>query len=278
MKNTITGAMVVLGLCGCAVNGFEKFYMPLPGSETIHSQPWIEPATGEPEVYAYSNNPQADVLRAEEEGYLQIGTAAFYGPPATMTKAELFAQAERLGAALVLIHSQYKDTISGVVPWSVPNPPQVSTVSSNGTVSSYGSGGYATGTYSGESTITTPGGTTTYAIPYSISRNDMVATFWVRQDVSKVRLGAYVQELPDALREKLQRNTGVVVAFVVRDTPAFDANILRDDVILKIGGEDVIDPQGFKSQVAELQGQTVKIELLRRDTPKVVTVTLRTPS
>jgi hypothetical protein len=195
-----------------------------------------------------------------------------------MTRQELLAQATRLGAVLVLVHSQYKDTISGSIPWSVPNPPQVSTVTTNGTVSSYGPGGYASGTYSGEGTITTPGGVTTYEMPYTISRNDMVATFWVHEDVSKLRLGANVIELPDALRVKLQRNTGVVVVVVIRDTPAFDANILRGDVILKIGGQDVIDPQSFRAQLAEFEGQAVKIQLLRGETPKTITVTLRKPS
>lgn len=278
MRNIIIGTVATLGLCGCAVNGFEKFYMPTPGSETVHSLPWIEPAVGNPEIYAYSSDPRSDNIRAAEAGYVLIGSSAFYGPPATMTTAELRAQAKRVGASLVLIHSKYKDTISGVVPWSVPNPPQVSTVTSNGTVSSYGPGGFATGTYSGESTITTPGGVSTYDIPYSISRYDMLATFWVRQDISKLRLGADVHNLPDALRSKLQRNTGVVVTAVIRDTPAFDANILRGDVILKIDGQDVIDGRDFMSQLKEFQGQTVKIRLLRDGATKTLTVTLRNPS
>ena len=222
-----------------------------------------------------SDNAALANLRAEENGYLMIGSSSFYGPPATMTKAQLVAEAKKLGAALVLIHSQYKDTISGTVPYTVANPPQVSTVTTSGTVNAYGSGGYTTGNYSGQGTITTPGGTTTYGIPYSVSRNDVVATFWVHQDASKIRLGVTYGPLPDAIRSRLQRNTGVIAVAIVRGTPAFNANILRDDIILKIGGEDVIDPKGFSDQLTKFAGQKVDIELIRGDAPKTLTVTLR---
>ena len=158
------------------------------------------------------------------------------------------------------------------------NPPVLQQPAS-GTVSSYGSGGYATGNYSGQGTIVTPGGTSTYAIPYSVSRNHVVATFWVRQDASQIRLGVNYAPLPDAVRTKLQRNTGVIAVAVVRGTPAFNANILRDDVILKIAGEDVVDVKGFDEQLTRFGGQRVEIELMRGDAPKTVSVTLnrRTP-
>lgn len=274
MRHTLIGAIALLAISGCAVNGFEKYYMPDPGSEAVYSNPRFEHYNGEPKIYAYSNDPRSDNLRAEEDGYVQIGISSFYGPPATMTKADLIAQAAHVHAALVLVHSQYKDTVSGAIPWTVQNPPQISTVRSNGTVNSFGPGGYATGTYSGQSTITTPGGFTTYQIPYSVSRNDTVATFWVHQDMSKVSLGVLYGPLPDAVSTKLQRNTGIIVLSVVRGTPAFDANILRGDVILKIAGEDVINPQGFSQQLTDLSGQTVKLQLLRDDIQKTITVTL----
>ncbi len=175
---------------------------------------------------------------------------------------------------MVLVHSQYKDTVSGVIPYTVANPPQVSTVTASGTVSSYGSGGYATGNYSGQGTVVTPGGTSTYAIPYSVSRNDVVATFWAHLDPSKIRFGAFYLPLPDAIRAKLQRNTGLVTVAVISGTPAFNANILKDDILLKINGEDVIDIHSFDGQVAKFEGQRVDIELMRGDTPKTISLTL----
>jgi len=270
---TITAAALLVA-SGCHTNGFEKYYSPLPGSETTKNSPWIEHSTAEPKVYTYSEDPKSDNLRAAEDGYIMVGSSSFYGPTKNMTKAQLRDEAKRVGASLVLVHSQYKDTLSGVVPWTVQNPPQVSTFNTTGTLSAYGTGGYSTGTYSGQSTMTSPGGSTTYAIPYSVSRNDVVATFWVRQDPSKIRLGVNTVPLPEDMRTKLQRNTGVVAAAVIRGTPAFNANILRGDVILKIGGENVIDPRGFSEQLTKFEGQTVNIELLRGETTKTIAVTL----
>jgi hypothetical protein len=264
----------LLILSGCAANGFEKYYSPRPNSEALKKDPRMEHPTGEPKVYTYSDDPKSDNLRAVEAGYVLMGSSSFYGPPAIMTQAQLLAAAKKLGAAMVLVHSQYKDTISGVVPYTVANPPQMSTVNTSGTVNTYGSGGYATGNYSGQSTVMTPGGTSTYNIPYSVSRNDVVATFWVHQNPSTYRLGVIPGPLPEAIRAKLQRNTGIIAVAILQGTPAFNANILRDDVILKIGGEEVIDPPGFMALMTKFAGHKVDIELLRNDTPKTITVTL----
>lgn len=275
MKYLLIGLVSLGILSGCAVNGFRKYYIPSPRTGILQHRSEFENYSGEPRIYVYSNNPQSDNLRAEEDGYIQIGISTFYGPPATMTKADLVDQAKRVHASLVLIHSKYKDTISSAIPWNVPNPPRISTVTTNGTVNSYGPGGYATGTYSGQSTITSPGGVTTYEIPYSITRNDMVATFWARLDVSKDILGVLFNSLPDSVRMKLQRNTGVIVVVVLHDTPAFDSNILRGDVITGINGQEVIDPQGFSQQLKQFAGQTAHIAILRHGKPDIITVTLR---
>ena len=44
--------------------------------------------------------------------------------------------------------------------------------------------------------------------------------------------------------------------------------IPEEDVILKIGGEDVIDPYGFEGQLIKFEGRTVDIELLRGATSR----------
>jgi len=48
---------------------------------------------------------------------------------------------------------EYVDTLSGVVPYTVANPPVVSTVNTPGTGNTYGSGGYASGNYDSSGTI-----------------------------------------------------------------------------------------------------------------------------
>jgi membrane-associated protease RseP (regulator of RpoE activity) len=270
LKTCILMVLAAIAIAGCATNGFEKFYQPAQIAPTAH----IQPFSGEPAIYTYSDNPKADVVHAQENGYIKIGYASFYGPDRVMTRDQLVAQAKRVGAAMVLVHSQYKDTLSGVVPYTVANPMQVSTVNTNGTVNANGPGGNVTGTYSGQSTVMTPGGTTTYAIPYAVNRNDTVATFWARQDPRSIRLGVLYESLSDDLRAKLQRNSGVVAVGIAKGSPAFAANILKGDVILKIGGEDVIDREGFAEQLKRFAGQGVDLGILRGDAAKTIHVTL----
>jgi S1-C subfamily serine protease len=158
------------------------------------------------------------------------------------------------------------DTLSGVVPYSVANPPVVSTVNTSGTVNGYG--------YNSTGTITTPGGYSTYAIPYSVSRNTFYASYWVKQDPRKLHLGVSPAPLSDELRRKLERNTGVMIAVVIRDTPAFKANILEGDVVLKVNGADVVDPPSFIAQLTQWAGKTVTLDVMRGDRPRSITVTL----
>jgi C-terminal processing protease CtpA/Prc len=237
----ITLVLLVVSLTGCATNGFEKFYTSTPGSETVRSNPAFEKPTGELKVFIYSADPKHDNEIANEAGYVMIGSSSFYGPQKIMTKEQLREQAKNVGASMVIIQSKYKDTTSGAIPVAFANQ------------------------YSATAT----------AIPYQVSRNDTVATFWVHRDVSQMHLGAFYGPLPDDLRAKLQRNTGLVVRAVVSGSPAFNANVLRGDIILKISGEDVIDGPSFQKQIERMAGQTVSLDILRGDAPKTILVPLR---
>ena len=260
-------------LSGCA-SGFEKFYTPAPNAQATLTSPLMLPAPKTPQLYLHSNDVQADAKRLREDGYIYIGSSSFYGPANRSNQSQALEQGKKVGAAIVLFKTEYMDTQSGVVPYTVANPPIVSTVNTSGTVNSYGSNGYASGTYNSTGTITTPGGYSTYAIPYSVNRNTFFASYWVKEDVSKLHLGVNSEPLSDAMRRKLERNTGVIIAIVVHGTPAFRANILEGDVVLKLNGTDVVDVAGFQSQLAQLAGQTVKLDILRGDQPRSLSVTL----
>lgn len=268
-------AIFALLLTGCAVNGFEKYYTPQPGADKILSNPSVEMAPAVPKVYAHSSDINADAKRMAEDGYVLIGTSSFFGPSKTGTQSQAIEQGKKVGAAVILVKSTYKDTLTGTLPYTVPNAPQVATVNSSGTVNSYGSGGYANGTYSGTSTVTMPGGSTTYNIPYAIARSDFFASYWVATDTSKLRLGVWpTVNLPDDVRDRLKRNTGAYVSIVIHGTPAFRANVLEGDVILKINDLDVVDGKGFLDQLTQLAGQTVTLGIVRGTEAVTIKVTL----
>ena len=267
----LTSALI---LAGCA-NGFEKFYRETPYAAQAMKSPYTLPPPPVPNVYVYSSDPKSDNQRLAEDGYVTIGYASFSGNANKVSESQAVAQGKKVGAALIMIHSQYLETVSGVLPYTVANPPVVSTVNTSGTVNSYGMGGYASGSYNGTSTITTPGGTSTYAIPYSFNRNQYDATYWVKRANDKIRFGVNDAPLPDDLRHKLERNSGVLVVSVVRGTPAFFANILDGDILIKFAGEDVTDPAGLLNLVSKYAGQKVNVEVIRGDQTKVIPVTLR---
>lgn len=261
-------------LTGCATNGFEKYYSPQPGSESVLSSPYVDKPLATPKVYAHSNDTKADAKRLAEDGYILLGTSSFFGPANRSNQAQAIAQGKKVGASLIMVSSSYRDTLNGAIPYTVANPTQYATVNTNGTVNSYGSGGYANGTYNSTSTVAVPGGYSTYSIPYSVTRNDFFASYWARRSPEKMRLGVNPVPLPDEVRSRLQRNTGVFVPIVIRGTPAFSANVLEGDVIVKINGTDVVDPKGFTDQLTQFAGQAVDLSIIRGSEPISIHVTL----
>ena len=258
-------------LVACA-SGFEKFYTPAPAA-TLASMATL-PAPATPQLFVHSDDLQSDGKRLREQGFIFIGSSSFYGPANRSNSQQAVTQGKKVGAAVVMVKSQYMDTLTGVMPFTTTGPPQVATVNTSGTVNTYGSGGYATGTYNSTGTVTMPGETTTNYLPYSIPRNTFYASYWARGDPNKMRLGAYWVPLSDDLRRRLQRNTGVVINIVVNGTPAFRANVLEGDVVEKINNEDVIDVSSFREQLRRFAGQQVNLTVVRGDQQKVLTLTL----
>jgi PDZ domain len=263
------GATLAL-LAGCAT-GFEKYYHPGPPERLALAAPTLVPSPPKPAVYMHSADVQADAKRLAEDGYIYIGESSFYGPANKSNEGQAVDQGKKVGASLVLFKSQYKDTRSGVVPYTVANPNVVSTVSTSGTV--YGSNGNSAN-YSGTGTVTSPGGYSTYAIPYSVDRNTFYASYWAKRDPNKIHLGLNYAPLDDATRHRLERNTGVRVVIVVRGTPAFKANFLEGDLLIKLNGKDIVDVPSLSAEINRMAGQQVTFDLLRGDQPRSIALTL----
>jgi hypothetical protein len=77
---------------------------------------------------------------------------------------------------------------------------------------------------------------------------------------------------PPEIRQQLERNTGVFVWIVMNDSPAFNANVLEGDVILKFNGEDVTSASDFVEKCAKLAGQKVEVEIWRNGQFKTISV------
>ena len=71
----------------------------------------------------------------------------------------------------------------------------------------------------------------------------------------------------------LEKNTGVLIAEVLEDTPAEKAGLKSGDIILKMNSKDVKDNVSFRNSVSLIKpGTKIKLTILRGDKEKKITV------
>jgi len=246
-------ALVLVLLCSC-VNPYSTFYTDRLGGRKTEQIPEFVSSDGNPRLYSGSDV-EADSLRMIEEGFDLIGYSCFSASTAKSDDAK--SHAEDVGAQVVLVYSKYSHTDTGTSIVSVPNPPVRSTTYASG--SAFGSGGFST--FYGSATTTTSGGYSTYTMPYSIDRYDFGATYWIKKRPPV--LGVTCRDLSENERKQWARNRGAVVIAVIKRSPAHVADVLRGDVILRIGGYEISDSFDLIDQLDRQQGNQVDVELLR---------------
>jgi C-terminal processing protease CtpA/Prc len=96
---------------------------------------------------------------------------------------------------------------------------------------------------------------------------DYVITFYGKYDFSKKlnMLGINIQTIPIEARSLFQRNTGVYVANVIINSKAFNANVLRGDVIVSINGIELLRPEDLDTLKNEklAKTKTLTLKILR---------------
>lgn len=266
-------ALSVGSLCGCASNPFKQFY----SDKTANVAPAVlskrlMPYSGATQVFTTPDH-QRDGQVLMQRGYLVIGESAFEGA-VSVTEAQIKDQAKIVGADIVLWSSSYQGASQAAVPFVQYQPGANSTTYSSGTVNAnaYGTGGSAhgTATYSGYSTTTSPGTFSTTIVPITVHRYAHGATFW--RKARPPVFGVFPESLPEDMRHRLQRNTGAIIKLVGDDTPAFRANILAGDIVIRIGDEEIMSAQHLLDVLPKYAGQTVAVTLLRDGVEKSITV------
>jgi C-terminal processing protease CtpA/Prc len=109
--------------------------------------------------------------------------------------------------------------------------------------------------------ITTSRGPETVYVPQQVDYFEHSATFW--RKVERPIFGASVRDLSDEQKKKLETNRGLVVRSLVIDSPAYAADILKDDVILRFDGEGVPSAKRFYEDLLRKAGKTVPVSILR---------------
>lgn len=273
MKKLLLLTICFTALCfitGCATgNGFSQFYQDKVGAGITN----LSTYSGSTKFFTASN-PTNDFKELYRSGYWLIGESAFEGPP--QSDSALLFQAKKVGADVVLNLCVYLGSQQTVAPLVQYHPGETYTTTSSGMVNAnaWGSGGYAygTGNYYGSSTTTSPGTYSTQYVPVTVQRYQYDTGFF--RKTKPAILGILPQPLPSEIREKLQRNSGVIVWIVKNESPAFSANILEGDVILKMNGEDVISADDFSQKTFRFAGQKVDFGLWRNGESKTISVQL----
>jgi hypothetical protein len=261
-------AIALLWCAGCVAplqlpNGFARFYQ----DDTLNMRPEIRqrllPPSGSPQIENVAlAQLQDEVMRFVERGFVRIGVASFSGPAGSREQA--IEQAVKVGADFVLIGSEYSRTAQVTLSSLAVQPGQTYTTQERGTF------GY--GSYSGTATTTTAPTFQTQQTPLEIPIYSQVASFWRR--AKPPIFGANTSSIPENVRAKLQRNTGVFVTAVVEAGPAFKANILRGDVIIKFADKPVDTVQELFDAILSYAGQKVSLTIIRDTKTMVLDVQL----
>jgi hypothetical protein len=210
---------------GCA-NGYQQFYQPIPQASNR-----IAKSTSAPSIRTSTGDATKDMDALYVEGFSPVGYASFNGPMANIRGALI--QAKKVGATYVVASRQYTNTVSGALPIVTPT---TNTSYSSGTVNAYGSGGFATGNYSG--TTTSYGSQTTY-VPYSIARFDQAAVFYA--PMTRTGFGALIRPLTNEEARSIGTAKAGYLRAVRRGSPAFEADVLPGDILRSVNGTDLID-------------------------------------
>lgn len=278
MKNILLLACIFL-FNGCAsMNPFQQFYQDQTGGVDITTISTVILPSGEPQIYS-SSNADADNQRMLEGGYSLLGYSSFNAGDAS--KNQLIAQAKMVKAEVAIFYSAYTSTVSGTLPLTLPDNQTTTTNLSGGNFNSgslYGYGGYGTysgsGSYYGTATSTTYGTKTTY-IPYSQNRYDYLVTYWIK--MKPPILGLRLVDLTPEQRQSIGSNTGAEVLAVIRNSPAFTADILKGDILKKINESEIIDAASFSENLIKYAGQTVALEIIRNNESLTKQLKLNTP-
>lgn len=264
MKQLLYTTLIIL-LFACAANPFSQFYYDITNGQDltkINHISLIEKGQN-PLLYRGADKDE-DRVKMLENNYIMVGYSSFNA--GNVNENDVYAQAKKVQATAIVLYSQYTNTVSGSMPLTLPNT-QTSKTNISGNV--YGSGGYAN--YSGYVNTTTYGTKTTY-IPYSVSRYDYGATYWVNRKYTT--FGLILIDLDADLRAEIQSNKGMLVEAVINNSPAFWSDIFRGDILKSIGTIDIYDTNNYVEALKEYAGRTEKVVILRNGKLIEIKVTL----
>ena len=196
-----------------------------------------------PQVYT-SSDLKTDIERLIEDGYFAVRWSSWVGNPEDIKKTAKFAK--KIKASIALVQYRYLETVSGGT--RIVMMPVI--------------GGY--------------GGIIGGAHPVSFDRYEQTAYFFVKAKPGNIGFGIYWDPLTTQQATAVGSGKGLFVRAVVRGSTAFDAGILKGDIVLTMAGEDISTPERLLKVETDHAGQLVPLSLIRAGQPQ--TLQLRLPA
>lgn len=139
---------------------------------------------------------------------------------------KILKQARKVGATLVVVNQSYVNTQSNTVNLNFQ-------------------GGYA---------------------PYTSHqrRFDQNATFLAKSLEKKI-YGIWINDLSDENKQAIGSNSGVIVEAVLDDSPAYNANILPKDIIVKINGQKIKNYEEVKGIFSNRESDVTAFTIFRNN-------------
>ncbi len=250
---------LLLGLaaCGCSQSEYATSFqssmgMPPPAVTDYRGMNLVA-FTGTPRIIESALTSQ-EQIQYLEEGWVSLGESSFYGP--LESNGALIDQARKVGAEIVLVSRVLGQRVQGVTPYTTYEPVTV----------------YRFGGRRGQRVDTAFVPQTNY-MPYAENWYAQRAIYFTHR-IQPPSFGALARELTIEDRKRLGFNAGVSVVCCVRNTPAWNAGLLPDDVIVSLGGAQISGTGELRTAILQNAGKSVSVQYQRGGEKRTISVTL----
>lgn len=201
------------------------------------------PLKGDPSIFASSGNWVEDYRRMVASNFMLLGisdyNASQIGSRTALTLATM------IGAQIVIIEPKYADADTDPLPFH----PQLRRSGDDNR-----GGGPANNV--GPAHIPAH-------IPDAISTSDYGAQFWARAKLPV--FGANFSNFDMADARVAGTDEGVKVYVIIRNSPAFDGNVIINDLITHVDGDPVRSVQDFMNIIERNAGNEITLSVIRKN-------------
>lgn len=268
MHKLIFTLIFSIAITGCT-NGYNKYYIKTADLNDIKVYR-ENPPPKNPEVIKISN--RADIPSIIDNqwknGYIGIGYSEFQSSiywDLIQSESRAITQGIDVSAERIFV---CEPILSSTSTTSIPiSTPTTNTAYTSGNI--YGDGGNLN-----YNSITTANGVNTTYVPYTINTYSFCAGYFIKENPTSVVFGVLPRELTNDEKNKVNTNKGVAVRMIKYNSPAYEYDMLVNDIILKID-DVVLDIANYKYLIESYKHKKVNLTIVRNNETFIKTIQLK---